>query len=165
MQEINKELIELIRKMRILNYPPKDEEEIMVYHDILSKFQFDIIKEVVEEILLTEEDHPKPAKIVNKYYQKIQNEKMLRCPVCNIYHKSNHKHYAVTDFYKEVKNYYPPKDRIIKTMKILLKDEDLLSFADLFYKLFQERGYNDIIEELNLEELIQKNNDVKNANN
>lgn len=156
MQKINKELIELISKMRILNYPPKDEGEIMVYHDILSKFQFDIIQEVIEEILVTEEDHPKPAKIVNKYYQKISNERMIKCPVCNIYHKVNHKHYAICNIYKDIKNYYAPKDKIIQVMKVIMNDKELLTFVELFYKLFKERGYYDIIEELNLEELINK---------
>jgi len=84
----------LLKPLRILDFAPRDEEELQVYLDVLKMKDLieDVLRYAIIQILEKETIFPKPAKILQYYndaYLMIYPEIRFECKNCMIFGKKD----------------------------------------------------------------------------
>lgn len=133
--ETNK-IIEILSPLLILKYIPNDENFMLKYVEILKDLQLDILQKAVDEILRTEEEFPRPAKIIKVYFDIIQREGYRKCGKCKVYHPANHTHSKAVELLAELqKNLFYRSYYRVKTIDENLKKciENIKSINDDFF--------------------------------
>jgi len=120
----------LLKPLRILDFAPRDEEELQVYLDVLKMKDLmeDVLRYAIIQILEKETIFPKPAKILqyyNKAFLEIFPEINFSCLNCMIFSKMNILKLQEIDF--KCKNCGSPLQLDTDVKKVIEQSNALLS--------------------------------------